>query len=70
MPRPRGSESGVGVDELFHLCLISQAFLNPASIYVEADVKGFSPDYSWHILLAAAGRYISRDSGACFLIDI
>lgn len=32
--------------------------------------KMFFPDYSWHIVLAAAVRYIGRDPGACLFIDI
>lgn len=56
--------------ELLNLLQISQAFLNPASVYIQADVKVFSLDYSWHILLAAPVRCVSRDPGAWFFIDI
>lgn len=56
--------------ELLNLLQISQALLNPASVYIQADVKVSSLDCSWYILLAAPVRCVSRDPAARLLADI
>lgn len=56
--------------ELLNSLLLSQHFLNPKPIYTQTDVKCFPSDFSWHILVADAVRYLSRDPGACHFVDI